>query len=144
MLSDFRARSSISSSGTSKRADISSRNAPVPAAHFLFILKSTALFFVQLWIRWTLPRVRIDQVLYACVQVLLPMGMLVLLCNTLWILGVRHYQWTWLVAIDAVLSWVLVAIGVIVALGCLGLAAYGFVHRRKLVGRLGIDSLPGA
>lgn len=110
----------------------------------LFILKSTALFFVQLWIRWTLPRLRIDQVLYACVQVLLPLGMLVLLGNTLWILGVQHYQWPWLVAIDTVLRWVLVGIGLIVALGCLWLAAYGFVHRRRLVGRLGVDSLPGA
>jgi NADH-quinone oxidoreductase subunit H len=49
----------------------------------LFVLKAAFLYYVQLWIRWTLPRIRIDQVLYACVQVLLPLTMVMLLGNTL-------------------------------------------------------------
>ncbi len=110
----------------------------------LFILKAFGLFFVQLWIRWTLPRVRIDQVLYACVQVLLPLTMIVLLGNTLWILGIEHLQIGWLGAIDTVLHWVLVLVGYAVAATVLGLAAYGFVNRWRLVGKLGIKSLPGA
>ena len=44
-----------------------------------FVAKATFFLFVQIWIRWTLPRVRIDQVLYACVQVLLPLTMFLLL-----------------------------------------------------------------
>lgn len=39
---------------------------------FLFILKTFLLVYVQIWLRWTLPRVRIDQVLYLCIKVLLP------------------------------------------------------------------------
>ena len=37
------------------------------------------IIFVQMWLRWTLPRPRIDQVLYACVKVLLPMACVLLL-----------------------------------------------------------------
>src|SRR4051812_20214094 len=33
----------------------------------IFVLKCMAIIFVQMWLRWTLPRPRIDQVLYACV-----------------------------------------------------------------------------
>ena len=37
-----------------------------------------------MWIRWTLPRPRIDQVLYACIKVLLPMACVMLLGAALW------------------------------------------------------------
>jgi NADH-quinone oxidoreductase subunit H len=42
-------------------------------------LKTFALLFMMLGLRWTLPRVRIDQVMYLCLKVLLPMGMFCLL-----------------------------------------------------------------
>lgn len=110
----------------------------------IFVLKAMFLFFVQIWLRWTLPRVRIDQVLYVCVQVLLPLTMVVLLGNTLWILGTKHYEIGWLVVIDAVLHWLLVALGLAAAATAVGIAGYGFLNRRRLVGRLAIDHLPGA
>jgi NADH-quinone oxidoreductase subunit H len=37
-----------------------------------FVAKSTFLVWVQMWFRWTLPRIRIDQVMHACVKYLLP------------------------------------------------------------------------
>ena len=110
----------------------------------VLVLKAAFLFYVQLWLRWTLPRVRIDQVLYACVQVLLPLTMVVLLANTLWLLGMDHLQWHWLVGLNTVLHWVLVAIGVAMTLGIAGIMAYGFANNRRLVGRLAVDALPGA
>ena len=109
-----------------------------------FVLKAAALYYVQMWIRWTLPRIRIDQVLYACVQVLLPLTMIVLLANTLWMLGVRHAGWRWFVAMDAAIHWVLVAIGVLMVIGCLSIAAYGFKNNRRLVGSMAAVQLPGA
>jgi len=50
----------------------------------IFTMKALAIIFVQMWIRWTLPRPRIDQVLYACVKVLLPMACVLLLGAGLW------------------------------------------------------------
>ncbi len=50
----------------------------------IFSAKTTLIVFVQMWLRWTLPRPRIDQVLYACVKVLLPMSCVLLLGGVLW------------------------------------------------------------
>ncbi len=50
----------------------------------IFVTKALGLVFVQMWLRWTLPRPRIDQVLYACVKVLLPLSCVLLLGAALW------------------------------------------------------------
>ena len=50
----------------------------------IFVTKALAIVFVQMWLRWTLPRPRIDQVLYACVKVLLPLSCALLLGAALW------------------------------------------------------------
>jgi NADH-quinone oxidoreductase subunit H len=50
----------------------------------IFVTKALGIIFVQMWLRWTLPRPRIDQVLYACVKVLLPLSCVLLLGATLW------------------------------------------------------------
>lgn len=39
------------------------------------LLKTFFLYFVMLWVRWTLPRIRIDQVMYICLKVLLPFSL---------------------------------------------------------------------
>jgi NADH-quinone oxidoreductase subunit H len=50
----------------------------------MFTIKCLLLIFTQMWIRWTLPRPRIDQVLYACVKVLLPLACVLLLGAAIW------------------------------------------------------------
>lgn len=40
----------------------------------VFIAKAAVLVFVQMWLRWTLPRLRIDQVLHLCIKVLVPVA----------------------------------------------------------------------
>ena len=37
--------------------------------------KAFLLYFVMIWVRWTLPRIRIDQVMYVCLKVFLPIGL---------------------------------------------------------------------
>lgn len=104
-----------------------------------FIAKSFGLVYLQMWVRWTLPRIRLDQVMYACVQVLLPMTMLVLLGATLWSLLVPAGG-----VLALVVNVVLTLIGAVVAVTVLGIVAYGYMNRRSLVGTLAIDPLPGA
>ncbi len=70
----------------------------------IFLAKVTTIILVVMWIRWTLPRARIDQVLYVCVKVLLPLACVLLLGAALWQLFVADqpgvpwfdYQpWSW-------------------------------------------------
>jgi len=47
---------------------------PILPGSLLFMLKSVSLVFVQMWLRWTLPRLRVDQLLYLSWKVLLPVS----------------------------------------------------------------------
>jgi NADH-quinone oxidoreductase subunit H len=39
------------------------------------LAKGFTLYFVMIWVRWTLPRIRIDQVMHLCLKVLLPIAL---------------------------------------------------------------------
>jgi len=54
----------------------------------VFILKGWALVFLMMWVRWTLPRLRIDQVMTTCLKYLLPISCVLLMGLTLWLLVV--------------------------------------------------------
>src|SRR5262249_51868625 len=73
----------------------------------VFIAKGWILVFVMMWVRWTLPRLRIDQVMMTCLKYLLPLSCFLLL-------GVA----VWQVAIPGV---VLSYLKIVLALGCFAL-----------------------
>lgn len=56
----------------------------------VFIVKCLLLLFVMVWVRWTLPRLRIDQVMMACLKYLLPISCLLLLGVSAWQVGANY------------------------------------------------------
>jgi NADH-quinone oxidoreductase subunit H len=57
----------------------------------VFIVKGWLLVFVQMWVRWTLPRLRIDQVMMTCLKYLLPISCVLLLGVSVWQLVVAPW-----------------------------------------------------
>jgi NADH-quinone oxidoreductase subunit H len=65
----------------------------------VFIVKGWLLVFVMMWVRWTLPRLRIDQVMMTCMKYLLPISCVLLLGVGLWQVLVQptvgpYFQWS--------------------------------------------------
>ena len=66
-------------------------NSPIPGVldapwmgFIWFIGKAFTFVMIQIWIRWTLPRLRVDQLMYICWKVMIPFGMAtVLLVGTI-------------------------------------------------------------
>ena len=50
----------------------------------VLITKACLLVFVQIWVRWTLPRLRIDQVMTTCLKYLVPISCFLFLAAVLW------------------------------------------------------------
>lgn len=53
----------------------------------IFLIKSWVLIFIVVWIRWTLPRVRIDQMMNLCWKWFVPMSFGAFLLTALWMLA---------------------------------------------------------
>jgi NADH-quinone oxidoreductase subunit H len=63
--------------------------APIDALAFVpgvvwFLSKTAVLVFVQIWIRWTLPRLRVDQLMYVCWKVFVPLALICIAGVGLW------------------------------------------------------------
>jgi NADH-quinone oxidoreductase subunit H len=50
----------------------------------VFIAKGYLLVFIMMWVRWTLPRLRIDQVMMTCLKYLLPISCVLLVGVSMW------------------------------------------------------------
>jgi NADH-quinone oxidoreductase subunit H len=54
---------------------------------FLFLCKAWVLIFIVIWIRWTLPRVRIDQLMNLCWKWFVPLSFAAFMLCALWVMG---------------------------------------------------------
>ena len=63
----------------------------------VFIIKSWLLVFVMMWVRWTLPRLRLDQVMMTCLKYLLPISCVLFLGVATWplVLAAMSGNTTW-------------------------------------------------
>ena len=55
---------------------------------FWVLFKTFAVVAVQIWLRWTLPRLRVDQLMSLCWKVLTPLAFLCMLISGIWRLAV--------------------------------------------------------
>ncbi|HNW61018.1 MAG TPA: NADH-quinone oxidoreductase subunit NuoH [bacterium] len=70
----------------------------VAASIAVFFIKTSVFVFIVIWVRWTLPRLRVDQLMLMCWKYFVPIGFVCLLGSALCVVLPQTglWQWFWL------------------------------------------------
>ncbi len=61
----------------------------------VFFAKTLTLVFVVIWVRWTLPRLRVDQLMMMCWKYFVPIGFVTLMGSALFAILPQTGAWSW-------------------------------------------------
>lgn len=59
---------------------------PVVLPGLVFVIKAVILVLLQMLVRWTLPRLRVDQLMHTCWKVLVPLSLICVLGSGIWMM----------------------------------------------------------
>jgi NADH-quinone oxidoreductase subunit H len=59
---------------------------PVFLPGLAFVIKAVLLVLLQMWVRWTLPRVRVDQLMHTCWKVMVPLTLICVVGSGIWMM----------------------------------------------------------
>jgi len=60
---------------------------PVVLPGLVFVIKAVLLVLLQMWVRWTLPRLRVDQLMHTCWKVMVPLSLICVLGAGIWMMA---------------------------------------------------------
>ena len=64
----------------------------------VFFIKALLLCLLTIWVRWTLPRLRIDQMMSMCWKYFIPISFACLVLTAVWMLVFNGHGMLWRVA----------------------------------------------
>jgi NADH-quinone oxidoreductase subunit H len=102
----------------------------VAASIAVFFAKTSVFVFIVIWVRWTLPRLRVDQLMVMCWKYFVPIGFVTLLGSALFVIlpNTGVWYWVWLA-----MRLLLTALGFAIAIGLIWRALFNIRAMKEKV-----------